>query len=230
MIISHKHKFIFIKNRKTAGTSLEIALASLCGPKDIITRISKEDEKVRKEKLGFRGEQNIYLPFWRYTCEDWQKLAKNRSLKKFENHMSVRELLKLIPRKTWEEYFTFTFERNPWDKTISHYLWANGPQKYSSIKEYLENRHFGLVRGYDLYSINNLPAVDKVYKMEEMDAALADISKKLGLDKPLELPKYKAKGGVRKDKRHYSEILTDEEKEMISLICAREIKLLGYEY
>lgn len=51
MIISHKHKFIFIKTKKTAGTSIEIALSSICDADDIITRISSEDEKTRKTRL-----------------------------------------------------------------------------------------------------------------------------------------------------------------------------------
>ena len=37
MIISHEHKFIFLKTRKTAGTSIELALSDLCGARDIIT-------------------------------------------------------------------------------------------------------------------------------------------------------------------------------------------------
>ena len=44
MIISHEHKFIFLKTRKTAGTSIELALSQLCGPNDIITPISPNDE------------------------------------------------------------------------------------------------------------------------------------------------------------------------------------------
>ncbi|MEL6382956.1 MAG: chondroitin 4-O-sulfotransferase, partial [Cyanobacteria bacterium J06626_18] len=32
MIISHEYKFIFLKTRKTAGTSIEIALSKFCGP------------------------------------------------------------------------------------------------------------------------------------------------------------------------------------------------------
>jgi len=40
MIISHKHKFIYIKCRKTAGTSIEMSLSKLCGPQDIITPLT----------------------------------------------------------------------------------------------------------------------------------------------------------------------------------------------
>ena len=32
MIISHEHKFIFLKTKKTAGTAIEAALSELCGP------------------------------------------------------------------------------------------------------------------------------------------------------------------------------------------------------
>jgi hypothetical protein len=37
MIISHKHKFIFIKPQKSAGTSVELLLSRICGPDDVIT-------------------------------------------------------------------------------------------------------------------------------------------------------------------------------------------------
>lgn len=36
MIVSHKHKFVFLKTRKTASTSLQVALASILDPNDII--------------------------------------------------------------------------------------------------------------------------------------------------------------------------------------------------
>lgn len=41
MILNHKYKFIFIKTKKTASTSLEIVLSKLCGKKDIITPVSE---------------------------------------------------------------------------------------------------------------------------------------------------------------------------------------------
>ncbi len=57
MIVSHKHQFVFLKTRKSAGTSAEIALSKHCGPDDIITPLSPEDEAMRRD-LGYRGAQN----------------------------------------------------------------------------------------------------------------------------------------------------------------------------
>ena len=57
MIASHAHRFVFVKTRKTAGTSLEIALSRHCGPADIVTRISPKDEELRTASGGV-GPQN----------------------------------------------------------------------------------------------------------------------------------------------------------------------------
>ena len=52
MIVSHAHKFIFIKTKKTAGTSLEIALSKYCGAEDVLAPLVDHDEKAR---FGHRG-------------------------------------------------------------------------------------------------------------------------------------------------------------------------------
>ena len=52
MIISHEHKFIFLKTKKTAGTSIELALSQLCGPDDVIPPITDSDEALRAEGSG----------------------------------------------------------------------------------------------------------------------------------------------------------------------------------
>jgi len=70
MILSHEHKFIFIKTQKVGGTSLEIALANYCRPDDIITGISPKDEQNRRD-LGFQGKQNDLLPKSSWEAKDW---------------------------------------------------------------------------------------------------------------------------------------------------------------
>ena len=42
-IVSFSHEFIFIKTRKTAGTSLEVYLAQQCTDEDIIAPIYPEN-------------------------------------------------------------------------------------------------------------------------------------------------------------------------------------------
>ena len=68
MIVSHKYKFIFIKNVKVASSSMEIALSKFCGPDDIITLIDNggTDDKTRK-KLGYPGPQH-HNGFWCHDC------------------------------------------------------------------------------------------------------------------------------------------------------------------
>ena len=66
--------------------------------------------------------------------------------------------------------------------------------------------------------------------MEHMTEALKDISTRLKLNKELTPPKFKAKGSSRKDKRSYKEILNENEKRLIDIMFAREIKLLNYKF
>ena len=63
MLISHKHKFIFLKTPKTAGTTTEILLSAICGHEDVITPVTKKDEQLRREFCG-RNAQNFKPSFW----------------------------------------------------------------------------------------------------------------------------------------------------------------------
>lgn len=208
MIISHKHRFIFVKLRKTAGTSLEIALSGICGEDDIITPISKADEKIRQD-LGYRGAQNYEsVPFY--------------------NHMPAVEIKESIPSGIWNDYFKFCFERNPWDKTVSHYFHRNRAGSFSGIMDYLEHDEKDGIKGFDMYSTDGKVVMDKVFRYEDMDAALQEISKTLGLPEILKMPGYKAKSQFRTDSRHYREILSNAEMELISQRFSREIEYMDY--
>ena len=101
MIVSHKHKFIFLKTQKTAGTSIEIALSKHCGPDDIITPISSEDEKLRK-KFGNLGPQNYVSPIWDYGVRDLAKrLLRDRRKLRFYNHISANVVRAHVGEHVW---------------------------------------------------------------------------------------------------------------------------------
>ena len=143
MIISHKHKFIFIKTNKTAGTSIEIALSKFCGPNDIITPISPEDEKTRMD-LGYPGPQNYQSRIWQYGI--WNAIKwtiKGGKRPHFYNHISAKEVISIIGKKKWDTYYTFCFERNPWDRIISLYYWVikqNQDQQFKNLSDQRNRR------------------------------------------------------------------------------------------
>ena len=227
MIISHKHKFIFIKTEKTAGTSIEIALSKYCGPDDIITPISPKDEVTRKE-LGYRGPQNYLVPFSKYSARDWASLIYHRQRRAFYNHISAQEIKQYISNDVWNSYYKFCFERNPFDKLVSLYYWIGS--KYPTIYDFMMSGKASYVKGFVLWTINAIPVVDHIYKFEEMHEAFKHISAVLKLDPEMVIPEKKAKSNFRKDKRHYREILTEQEKQWVYKIFAREFAYLDYKF
>ena len=62
MIICNPLKIIFVKTKKTAGTSFEIALSKFCESDCVITPITPNEEALRKS-LGFRTAQNYKFTY-----------------------------------------------------------------------------------------------------------------------------------------------------------------------
>ncbi len=234
MILSHKHQFLFIKTEKTAGTSFEIGLSKFCGKEDIITPVSKKDERYRKS-LGFTSARNYRLkPSGKPYTPLFKPLSKQKreALKKqgFYNHISAKELQPKIATSTWDNYFKFCFERNPFDKFVSWYFWCKGPEKYGSPLEFIKDGKAQEIRGRQLYQINGETAVDKVYKYEELSSALADLTERLELPEPLAMPPKQTKGGIRPKKAHYRDLLGSEERKLLEELFSWELQTFNYQF
>lgn len=230
MIISHKHNFIFLKTSKTAGTSIEIALSKFCGPNDVITPISSEDEKLRSE-LGYRGPQN-YLPDDSNNCARSiiRKLLRQKQHRKFYNHIKAKKVKPLVGNLVWNNYFKFCVVRNPWDRVVSQYYWRCKSEPRPSISEFLEA---GAMRSLKrksegVYLINQKVATNSFCRFENLLEDLEDIREKIGLPESLNLPQ--AKAGYRKGKKNYRDILSESEKNKVAEFFSDEIELLGYKF
>ena len=182
MIISHKYKFIFLKTNKTAGTSIEIALSKFCGPKDVITPISLEDEEIRKE-LGYRGPQNYLSPPWDYTYKDIAAfLKKGQRAHRFYNHISASEVKAHVGQQLWDDYFKFCVERNPWDRLVSLYYWKHKAKPLPTFSEFIASDNPLILKrkGFELYTIDGQIAVNKVCRLENISEELETIRSQLG--------------------------------------------------
>ncbi len=230
MIISHKYKFIFLKTNKTAGTSVEIALSKFCGVKDIITPITKEDQKTRR-RLGYQGSQNCLAPVTDYGFEDWIRLmVKGKRKLTYYHHIPAIKVRRLIGEQVWNNYYKFCIERNPWDRFMSFYYWSNQSEPRPTISEFLDSKVPLILirRGFEVYTIDGVVAVDKVCFFENLTEDLEEVRIHLGLPEKLELPR--AKSSYRKDRRSYREVFDEEQKNKIRELFSKEVSLFGYEF
>lgn len=251
MIYSKKYGYIFIKTRKTAGTSIEIALGKLRGPDDVISAISRDDAipddakvavdeaaaraaAARGEKpggkranyeLGYLGAQNNL-----WTAEEIAAMDEPPPRpEKFWNHMPAQRVRSLLGAKTWNQSFKFCVERNPWDKVLSAYWYLYKEFNPATLDEFItsgEAAKFSCWKRYTHRATGEM-LVDRIVQYATLKEELAEISAKLGMPE-LELPN--AKGWRRKDKSHYRDVLTAAQRDRIAEDFSREIAQFGYRY
>ena len=227
MIISHEHRFIFVKTEKTAGTSIELALSHLCGDRDVITPVVAEDEEIRR-RAGARGPQNYLIPLRSYALKDWGRLGIRRRRAQYFNHASAEFIRSHVGERCWRSYYKFSFDRNPWDKVVSWYYWRHRSEPRPSLSEFVHSGAADSIRGFDLYSIDGQVAVDRVCRFEDLENELEEVARIVSLPSLPPLPH--AKGGHRADGRSYREMLSPRDRERIARVYSREIEMLGYDF
>ncbi len=227
MIISHKHRFIFIKTAKTAGTSIEIALSKFAGHHDVITPCTPADEALRLE-LGHVGPQNYKLPLRKDPFGGFVRMLVTRTRPAFYNHIDAATIRQFVGATIWSSYFKFCFERNPWDKVVSAYYFDRADSAAKSLSDYVQSGAASNIPGYNIYTIRGEIAVNKVYLYEDLPNAISDLGSRLGLSEPIVLPR--AKGHFRPDNTLYRSVLTNADREKIARVYAREIATFGYSW
>jgi len=130
VILSHQHKFVFIKGAKVGGTSVEIVLSALCGPDDVITPIIPVDERQRivsghlprNYALQKSTEIDYVMRIRDAAIEKLHTVQVPMAKVRFYNHMPVRDVEAALGLAL-DDYAVICVERNPYAKVISYANW-----------------------------------------------------------------------------------------------------------
>jgi Sulfotransferase family len=222
VIISHEHRFIFLKTRKTAGTSIEVFLERIAGDDAVVTPIWPEVE-------GHRARNYMVLdnPIRARVLQARQRrlTGDSRERPAYFNHIAASNIRKRLGRRRWNSYFKFCFERNPWDKVVSAYFWrvGNGHED-GDFRTFVMEGDFP--SDFDRYSINaTSPAVDFVGRYENIEDDLGSVLAELRL--PTDVSLTREKGSYRP--AGVGALYDEAMSARVAAAFAREISLLEYE-
>ena len=218
MIISHKHKFIFIKTRKTAGTTIEYNLSKYLGSEDIIAP---------SEQVNYLAQNYIHPTRLSSFFEvlKFKKLSKNFYFE-FTDHMHAVHIKKKIDKKIYQTYFKFCVEREPVDKSISYYFMqknspnSNSKRKKMSWNEFVNKKRFPVDTNF--YTHDNKLIVDKIIRYENLESELSLILNDLGIRN------FKIEKSVNNTFREINPTITENQKKIIYKEFKSSLKFLNY--
>ena len=205
VLISHRHKFIYLKNIKVAGTSVEAFFEKYCvAPEQNHRMAPGTDEVVTKYGIiGYRGN--------------------NPEGCKWVNHMSAYKIKENIGEKTFNSYFKFCIERNPWAKMVSlyhdmvtQYSFSEFCKKYTALNA-------------QRYHIGGKSICNFIIRYEHLENDIIEVCKRLGItDYDIkDLPKYKS---GNRPKRHYREYYDAQTKLLVYNKHKYEIDYFNYKF
>lgn len=240
MIASFSQSFIFIRTRKTASTSTEIVLGTVCDDRDIVTPIGVEDELTRRAYGGgpknFCSDPGLELRYRQAlvdgTREDISTIYREvMGNLRFHHHMSAGEIRQSLDPEFWQRAFKFAVDRHPYEKVVSLVYWRARNESLVDrtrlddwIDRLIETQEY---RNSDLYLIQGEIAVDRLLRYEYLETDLERVASELGVSLPRDMPH--AKGQYRSDRRPAEEILRSYQKKRIQDTCVFEFEYFGYE-
>lgn len=150
MILSHEHRFIFVKTRKTAGSSIERCLHGYLGTTDVCSGSTTDGTPQQNvpEEFVLHGHQG-----WRQISETWPE--------------------------EWQTYYKFAVERNPWDKMASMYHWYkhSKPHKIKNMdfNQWIKSVPLKRFNDWNSYHDGKELKVDHVIRFEDLHSEMSEI-------------------------------------------------------
>lgn len=223
MIISHSRRFILVKSRKTASTSIERA---------VIPQLDRGDAWTPISIPPMAG--NNYYSLWPVDLMtakfEWFRdlVGRDSALHRrfYFDHMPLAAIRRTLPAAQFTGYRKYAFDRNPWDFLVSLYAYLRRKPPVSDWDFERFVQDYPVIQNRSLYSENNEVIADRVFRFEDLPLALAEISRETGLsfaDLPEDKRNYRASSDYRS---HY----TAATRDMVAARWADTISLLGYDF
>tara|TARA_Y100000389_G_scaffold194835_1_gene225372 strand:+ start:151 stop:798 length:648 start_codon:yes stop_codon:yes gene_type:complete len=211
VLISHKYKFIYIKNKKVAGTSVESFFGKYCqDPDKNYEYTDKTDELI--DAFGIIGARS-----------GGKKNGKNIN-GAWGGHKSAALIKKDLGNDLFDNYLKFCVIRNPYDKIVSKYFWKESPETFKDFARHVN------VNNMFIHSIDGKSVCDYYIRYETLEEDIIKLCKKLGIEDYdiKNLPKHKTK--QRKNKGHYSKFYDEETRKLVYKNHRKEFELFGYKF
>ncbi|MEM9222586.1 MAG: sulfotransferase family 2 domain-containing protein [Pseudomonadota bacterium] len=219
MLVSHRHRFIYLKTRKSASSSVELAFEHCARP---VGWKQPEDNAFATEEMvsdaGIVGARGL----------------KAKQTAEFTDHIRGIRVKKLIGREIWNSYFKFCTIRNPWEKTVSHFHFTHPNIRNARerrivrvFREWLRNndsRH-GVDKG--IYWIDGKPVMDYYIRHHNIVEDVTTVADHLGVKLD---PLGEVFGQFRKSGLSYTEYYDDQARSLVANFYEDEIKWFGWSF
>jgi len=215
MPICKKNRLIYVHIPKSGGTSIE-KFFGMYNENSNIPDLDKlhghvpvENSKKINNPLSLGGSYGYYL-----------------------QHLSINEIMAIIPDNIHIYKNIFTFIRNPWDRIVSEYIWA---YSFLEFDDFI-SRVFDVVRNRIMLDTENVHfrpqneflnrEVKYICRFEHYKHDLINLTKSLSLNINTDKIPHEKKS-IRK---HYSHYYSKKTIALIEEIYAKDIEIYGYEY
>jgi hypothetical protein len=223
MIISHSRRFILVKARKAASTSVERTIIPQLSSADVWTPIS----------IPPIAGQNYYslwpVDWLTARWEPFRDLVGRDSPlhhRFYYDHMPLAGIRRRLAPNRFAAYRKYAFDRNPWDFLVSFYFFRRRKGEVASWDFDRFLHEYPVIPNWDLYSEDGKVIADRVFRFEELTDGISVIAAETGLDF----------GALPRDKANYREagsyrsFYTASSRDLVASRFAQTIALLGYEF